>query len=124
MASKTTTTKGASSASKRPRSSAPSAARLDKLIEEATVDAYGESEQALGFYTMIEDNLGLPFETEILGIEVTVEGVEMTNDDRLVAICSRGKARQRVSLLDLPLPSPPPKGSAWIHAYRRWARGS
>lgn len=31
------------------------AAKLDTLIEEATVDAYGESEQVTGFYTMLED---------------------------------------------------------------------
>lgn len=124
MAPKTTATKGATAAPKRPRSSTPSAARLDKLIEEATVDAYDESEQAVGFYTMIEDNLVVPFETEMLGVEVTVEQIELTKDDRLVAICARGEARQRVSVLDLPLPSPPPKGSEWIHAYRRWARGS
>ena len=27
------------------------------------------------------------------------------------------------AILDLPLPDPPPKGSEWIDAYRRWARG-
>jgi exonuclease III len=29
-----------------------SKARLDELVEEALVDAYGESEQATGFYTI------------------------------------------------------------------------
>ncbi len=32
-----------------------SAAWLDELIEEATVDAHDESEQVSGFYTMLED---------------------------------------------------------------------
>jgi hypothetical protein len=49
-----------------------SEARLDQLVEEATVDCYNESEQATGFYTMIEDNLQLPFETEVLGMPVSV----------------------------------------------------
>jgi hypothetical protein len=40
-----------------------STARLEAMIEEATVDAYGESEQRAGFYTMMEDGLALPFET-------------------------------------------------------------
>ena len=31
-----------------------SKARLDELVEEALVDAYGESEQVTGFYTMVE----------------------------------------------------------------------
>ncbi len=28
-----------------------------------------------------------------------------------------------ISVLDLPLPEPPPKGAQWIAAYRRWAGG-
>ena len=32
----------------------PKKADLEALIEEAIVDAYGESEQRTGFYTMIE----------------------------------------------------------------------
>jgi hypothetical protein len=38
------------------------AAKLDALIEEATVDAYGESEQTTGFYTMLEEYLAMPFQ--------------------------------------------------------------
>ncbi|MBI4164266.1 MAG: hypothetical protein HY508_00860 [Acidobacteria bacterium] len=97
--------------------------KLRALIEEATVDAYGESEQAVGFYTMIEDNLKLPFQTEVLGMEVTVEAVDMTDDDQIVAICRRGNKRQRIPILDLTLPAPPPRGAEWIAAYRTWLRG-
>jgi Calcium binding len=100
----------------------PSTRRLDEHIEQATVDAYDESEQATGFYTMLEERLGLPFKAEVLGVEVTVEGVDM-DDVRIVAVCKRGKAHQRIPLLDLPLPTPEPEGAEWIAAYRRWARG-
>jgi hypothetical protein len=93
------------------------------LIEEAVVDAYGESEQTVGFYTMLEDNLAVPFQTEILGVEVTVERVGMTDDEQIVAVCARGRSRQRVPILELPLPDPPPEGVEWIDAFRRWARG-
>jgi hypothetical protein len=41
-------------------------ARLDDPVEEALVDAYGESEQVTGFYTMMESDLCFPVETEIL----------------------------------------------------------
>ncbi len=97
------------------------AARLDELIEEATVDAYGESEQAVGFCTMLEEHLAVPFKTEVLGVEVTVERIDITDDDRIVAVCERNKSRQRIQLADLPLPNPPPRGCEWIDAYRRWA---
>jgi len=96
---------------------------LDQMIEEAIVDAYGDSEQTTGFYTMLEDNLTVPFETEILGIKVTVDRIDMTDDEQIVAVCARGKSSQRVPILELPLPDPPPRGAEWIDAYRRWARG-
>jgi hypothetical protein len=41
----------------------PTSARLDELIEEATVDCYDEEEQATGFFTMIDENLASPFAT-------------------------------------------------------------
>ena len=93
---------------------------LDKLIEEATTDAYNESEQAGGFFAMIEENLALPFVTQMLGQDVTVTKVDITQRDQIVAICSRGKARQAIPILDLPMPAPRPEGAEWIDAYRRW----
>ncbi len=105
------------------RSGRPSAATLDRLIEQATVDANGESEQRTGFYTMIEEEVAFPFTTAVLGVEVTVKGVDFNSADEIVAVCVRGKKRQAIPLLDLPLPEPPPAGAEWIAAYRRWARG-
>lgn len=93
---------------------------LDKLIEEATTDAYNESEQAVGFFTMIEENLALPFMTQVLGQDVTVAKVEITQRDEIVAICLRGKAVQAIPIPDLPMPKPRPEGAEWIDAYRRW----
>lgn len=93
------------------------------MIEEALVDAYGESEQKTGFYTMLEDNLATPFQTEILGVETTVERIDLTDDEQIVTVCARGKSRQRIPILDLPLRDPPPEGAEWIEAFRRWARG-
>jgi hypothetical protein len=105
------------------RHRAPSEARLDHLIEAATVDAYGESEQRTGFLTMLEDSLKLPFETMVLGVPVLVERIDLTEADEIVAICRRGRSRQAIPILDLPLPAPPPSGAEWIEAYRRWTRG-
>ena len=96
---------------------------LDALIAEATVDCYNESECFTGFYTMLEDNIAVPFQTVVLGVDVTVTGVDLTEDGQITAVCRRGKAKQRIPILDLPLPTPPPKGAEWIDAYRRWAKG-
>jgi hypothetical protein len=93
---------------------------LEAMVEEATVDAYNESEQVSGLFTMIEDNLEVPFKTKVLGATVTVERVDLDRREQIVAICSRGGERQAIPILELPLPSPPPAGSEWIDAYRHW----
>jgi hypothetical protein len=52
-----------------------SRSQLDALVEEAMVDCYNEDEQLTGLFTMIEDNLAVPFTTRVLGVEVTVRRV-------------------------------------------------
>jgi hypothetical protein len=96
--------------------------KLDALVEEATVDSNGEDEQVMGLFTMIADNLAMPFQTTVLGVEVTVEEIDLTGQNTIVARCSRGAFRQAICVLDLPLPTPPPDGAEWIEAYRHWAQ--
>jgi hypothetical protein len=71
----------------------------------------------------LDEYLDLPFATKVLGIEVTVEKIELHDDARIVAICARGRLRQAIGLLDLPRPSPPPAGAEWIEAYRLFFAG-
>lgn len=98
-------------------------ARLEALVAEAVADAYGDEEQKVGFLTMLQEHLALPFSVGILGVEAIVGKVDMTRDGRIVAICQRQGIRQRVEILDLPLPKPAPAGSEWIAAYSYWSRG-
>ena len=97
-----------------------SKARLAEMIEDATVDAYGESEQITGWFTMIDENLAVPFETTVLGVAVTVERVDLTSSEQIVAVSVRGQDRQVLPILDLPLSTPSPDGAEWIEAYRQW----
>lgn len=97
---------------------------LDALIAEATVDCYNDGECVTGFYTMLEDHLAVPFQTVVLGVDVTVTGVDLTDDEQITAMCTRGRSRQRIPILDLPLPEPSPAGAEWIDAYRRWVKGT
>ena len=100
-----------------------SKAKLEALIEEAVVDAYNEDEQKVGLLTMMQEHLALPFWVSILGVEATVEKVDMTRDGRIVAVCLRNGVKQRIEILDLPLPKPAPAGAEWIAAYSHWRRG-
>ena len=92
------------------------------MVAEATVDAHDDEEQLSGLYTLIEEHLALPFATEVLGVTVSVTRVELT-DNGIVAVCVAGRQRQRIPILDVPLPIPPPGGVEWIEAYRLWRRG-
>lgn len=97
---------------------------LAAMVEDATTDCHDESEAVSGLFTMLQDNVELPFETTVLGVAVTVERIDLTDGDEIVAICVRGSVRQKLSILDLPLPLPPPRGAEWIEAYRYWVEGS
>lgn len=74
----------------------------------------------MGFHTTIADNLALPFVTSVLGADVTVEDIDLGEDNSIMAICARDGIRQAIRLQDLPLPEPPPTGAEWIEAYRHW----
>jgi hypothetical protein len=100
-----------------------SKAKLEALIEEAIVDAYGEEEQKVGLLTMLQEHLALPFSVSILGVEAIVEKVDMTRDGRVEAVCQRDGVRQRIEILDLPLPKSTHEGAEWIAVYSHWRRG-
>lgn len=102
---------------------APSPEELRTLVEEATVDCYDESEQVTAFYTAIEESLALPFRASVLGMDVTVDALDLSDTGEIVAVCRRDRERQRIAVLDLPRPDPPPGGWEWIEAYRYSARG-
>jgi hypothetical protein len=89
------------------------------MVEQATVDAYGESEQASGWFAMFENHLDLPFATEVLGMRVSVAEIDL-RDDRILAVCKRGNARQVIDITELAVPKPKPSGWEWVEAYRRW----
>ena len=76
-----------------------------------------------GFYTVLDDNLGMPFQTVVLGVDVTVAGIDLTDDEQIMAVCMRGSTAQRIPIVDLALPTPQPDGAEWIAAYRRCKNG-
>jgi hypothetical protein len=98
-----------------------SSAELDAVIEELTVDAYGDEEQLTGLLTGAEDALQAPEQASIVGVPVNVVKVDMGPDVRrgLTAICERESTRHEVSLADLTFPAASKLGRV-VAAYRRW----
>lgn len=78
----------------------PSRAAIQTMIEEATVDCYNDSECATGLHTMLDEHLDVPFQARVLGVDVTVTGIDITDDDQIVAICHRGPSRQPAEVGD------------------------
>ncbi len=91
------------------------------MIESALVDTWNEHEEGAAWLAVLEDEVGLPFPTTVLGIEVTVTALDLFGPGGVAAVCRRGRHRQRVPLTDLSLPDPPPAGAEWIAAYRLWS---
>jgi hypothetical protein len=60
------------------------------MIEEAIVDAYSESEQAVGLHATLDQRLRCPFSTVVLGTTVTVKKIDVTAAGMIVAICYQG----------------------------------
>jgi hypothetical protein len=81
------------------------------MIEEATVDAYNEDQQLTGLYTMLEDNLAVPFTTTVLGVEATVRKVDRTADS-VVAICPVAGTGSGSTCSTCPCPPLPTDGAA------------
>ena len=98
--------------------------RLRELIEEATVDCYGEEEELTGLLTMIQDNVACPFRAKVIGEEVTVTGFEWPGHSRsLFAACRRNNKEYQVDLTSLEWMEPHPEGFEWVEAYLAWLEG-
>ena len=54
------------------------------MIEEATVDAYCEGEQAVGFLTMLEEHLEVRFKTTVFDVPVIVRRVDITQANEIL----------------------------------------
>ncbi len=95
--------------------------RLRALIDEATIDCYGEEEQHAGLLTMIEDNVECPFNAKVIGEKVVVTGFEWPQAGYgLFAVCERDGRKYRVDINSLEWIKPRPEGYEWIEAYQAW----
>jgi hypothetical protein len=95
---------------------------LEKMIEEITIDAYGDDEQLWAFRQVFEYNVDLPADGFVIGEPVSVIEVDYDGNERrgLTARCRREDGSEYVvSLFDVVLPQAS-AGARHIAAYRRW----
>lgn len=99
-----------------------SESHLRELIEEATVDCYGEYEEYWGFYTALEE-LGYPFKASVLGDRVKVTGISDEGSERrgvYVTLEKKGKV-YHLPASELNVSESDGETAAWIEAYKLWS---
>ncbi len=95
---------------------------LDRLIEEITVDAYGDDEQLWAFRQAFEDDVALPTDGFVIGEPVSVIAVDYDGNERrgLTAKCRREDGSEYViAVSEVVLPQAS-TGARYIAAYRKW----
>ena len=99
----------------------PSDDELDELIEQITVDAYGD-EGYWSFLQAIEDEVRFPFTASLVGMPVVVTGIDFDGDERrgLVAAVERDGTSATISILDLDVTETEQPVARIVAAYRRW----
>lgn len=92
---------------------------LDDLIEEITVDAYGD-EGYWAFLTAFED-IKPPTKVTVVGRVVELVKIDFDGDERrgLTAVVRRGGRRWPVALVDVVFPARS-QAARYLAAYRKW----
>lgn len=104
----------------------PSDDALDELIEQITIDAYGD-EGYWSFLQAFEDTVRFPLQATLAELRVVVTAIDFDGDERrgLVAVIERGDRSQAVSVLDINSiaedhPTAGNEAALLLAAYRRW----
>jgi hypothetical protein len=104
------------------RTRRPKFSELDELIEEITVDAYGEAEQLWAFHQAFEEEIPVPSGAFVIGEPVSVQAFDFDGNERrgLVAKCLRPDGRKYVvAASDVVFP-PGSEGARYVASYRKW----
>ena len=99
--------------------------QLQELIEQATVDCYGEHEEFWGFLAALEDELQFPFTATVLGDRLKVIGINSERSGErkgiMIAVEKRGSS-YAFPLSELDVNDLDGDNGAWVQAYLLWSR--
>ena len=95
---------------------------LDQLIEEITVDAYGDDEQLWAFRQVIEDEVSFPCDGFVIGEPVSVVEIDYDGNERrgLTARCRRVDGSEHVMAATEVVFPRRSSGARFIACYRKW----
>lgn len=96
---------------------------LDELIDEATVDCYGDEEEHTALLTMIEERVICPFRAKTIGETIEVMRFAWPRSGYgMLAVCRCKGRAYRVDVNNLEWLEPFPEGFEWIAAYQNWCK--
>jgi tetratricopeptide (TPR) repeat protein len=97
-------------------------ADLDKLIEDITLDTYGDDEKSSAFLQAFEDSIFVPCDGFVIGEPVLIVTFDYDGNERrgLTARCRRKDGSEHVvAAADVELP-PDSSVARYLAAYRKW----
>ena len=97
--------------------------RLQALLEEATIDCYGEEEEFAGVLATLDDQLNFPLQAKALGDPVEVIGLDHQRSSPqrgIIARVRKGDQEYQVGLAELEFIDPDPTSAEWLAMYRYW----
>jgi len=97
--------------------------KLQKLIEEATVDCYDREDGLASFHSTLIDEVSRPFNVRVMGTSAVVVGFR-EHKGVLSAVCLHKDKKYLVNLDSIQLVRPYPEGYVWIRAYLEWRASS
>jgi hypothetical protein len=95
---------------------------LGAMIAAATVDCYDDSECVTGYSTMLDERLAMLFQACVLGVDVTVTGIDLADGDQIVGSALVVGGASASAILDLLLPVPALEGTRRVKACRHWLK--
>jgi hypothetical protein len=93
-------------------------------IEFALIDAYGEHEWASAWLACVEEMFGHLTRVKVLGLDVALEGFDLSNGGAVVAVCRLGRKQTRVALESVEFSDLTPVQARWLKAWQKFAHDS
>ena len=92
---------------------------VDDCVEMATLDCYGEHEEAGEWLTCFEEVLGGVKAVTILGEVVKLKGLDL-DGNTVVAVCESDENRIKVTLDSIQIPNLTKTQKLWLKAWQKW----